>query len=101
MSGSFLPGLGWLAPPKSTRVWEPTLLWNQLRSLTEGFACATMKRHAKGISGLGRDSGDSCTSAVILFFPSEWEPAFVALLFLVIFGGFYFGYRSIYRSKSK
>jgi uncharacterized membrane protein len=40
-------------------------------------------------------------AAVILFFPSEWKPAFVALLFLVIFGGFYFGYRSIYRSKSK
>jgi len=32
--GSFLPGLGWLAPPKFTRVWEPTLLWNQLHSLT-------------------------------------------------------------------
>src|ERR1700730_15227582 len=27
--GSFLPGLGWLAPPKSIRVREPTLLWNQ------------------------------------------------------------------------
>ena len=23
---------GWFAPPKSTRAWEPTLLWNQLRS---------------------------------------------------------------------
>src|SRR5258708_39849926 len=34
MFGSFLPGLGWLAPPKSIRAWEPTLLWNQLRSLT-------------------------------------------------------------------
>jgi hypothetical protein len=32
MFGSFLPGLGWLAPPKSTRASEPTLLWNQLRS---------------------------------------------------------------------
>src|ERR1700686_1683648 len=30
--GSFLPGLGWFAPPKSTRAWEPTLLWNQLHS---------------------------------------------------------------------
>ncbi len=29
---------------------------------------------------------------VILFFPSEWKPAFVALLFLVIFSGFYFGF---------
>src|ERR1700693_1786159 len=36
--GSFLPGLGWLAPPKSTREWEPTLLWNQL--------------HAKPLSGI-------------------------------------------------
>src|SRR5207249_7726225 len=26
--GSFLPSLGWLAPPKFTRAWEPTLLWN-------------------------------------------------------------------------
>src|SRR5713226_5279095 len=26
--GSFLPGLGWLQPPKSTRAWDPTLLWN-------------------------------------------------------------------------
>jgi len=34
MFGSFLPGLGWLAPPKSIRVREPTLLWNQLHSLT-------------------------------------------------------------------
>src|ERR1700694_440180 len=32
--GSFLPGLGWLAPPKSIRAWEPTLLWNQLHSST-------------------------------------------------------------------
>src|SRR5229473_1690595 len=32
MFGSFLPGLGWLAPPKSIRAWEPTLLWNQLHS---------------------------------------------------------------------
>jgi len=24
------PGLGWLAPPKSIRAWEPTLSWNQL-----------------------------------------------------------------------
>jgi metal-dependent hydrolase (beta-lactamase superfamily II) len=32
---SFLPGLGWFAQsPKSTRVWQPTLSWNQLRSLT-------------------------------------------------------------------
>jgi hypothetical protein len=27
--GSFLPGLGWLAPAKSTRAWEPTLSWNR------------------------------------------------------------------------
>jgi hypothetical protein len=32
MFGSFFPGLGWLAPPKSIRAWEPTLLWNQLHS---------------------------------------------------------------------
>jgi len=25
---------GWFAPSKSTRAWEPTLSWNQLRSLT-------------------------------------------------------------------
>src|SRR5208282_1627066 len=25
---------GWFAPPKLTRAWEPTLLWNQLHSLT-------------------------------------------------------------------
>jgi hypothetical protein len=29
---------GWFAPPKLTRVWEPTLLWNQLHSLTS-FWC--------------------------------------------------------------
>jgi len=34
MFGSFLPDLGWLAPPKSIPAWEPTLLWNQLISLT-------------------------------------------------------------------
>src|SRR6266516_3369623 len=28
MFGSFLPSLSWLAPPKFTRAWEPTLLWN-------------------------------------------------------------------------
>ncbi len=33
--GSFLPGLGWFAPPKSVRAWEPTLLWNQLHSFAE------------------------------------------------------------------
>src|SRR5215472_5996417 len=35
MFGSFLPSLGWLAPPKFTRAWEPTLSWNQLRSKTD------------------------------------------------------------------
>src|SRR5437899_12796963 len=34
MFGSFLPSLGWLAPPKFTRAWEPTLLWNHYHSLT-------------------------------------------------------------------
>jgi len=38
MFGSFLPGLGWLAPLKSTRAWEPTLLWNQLRCAGMDFA---------------------------------------------------------------
>src|SRR5882672_8127267 len=38
MFGSFLPGLGWLAPPKSIRAWEPTLLWNQLHSLTPNLS---------------------------------------------------------------
>jgi hypothetical protein len=38
MFGSFLPGLGWFAPPKSIRAWEPTLLWNQLHSLTGGWS---------------------------------------------------------------
>ena len=32
LAAILLPGLGWLAPPKSTRVWEPTLSWNQLHS---------------------------------------------------------------------
>src|SRR5207249_7725308 len=32
MFGSFLPSLGWLAPPKFTRAWEPTLLWNHFTS---------------------------------------------------------------------
>src|SRR6266704_5405948 len=35
MFGSFLPSLGWLAPPKFTRVWEPTLLWNHFTSNPE------------------------------------------------------------------
>src|SRR5499425_1677254 len=30
------PGLGWFAPPKSTRRWEPTLSWNQLHQLRTG-----------------------------------------------------------------
>jgi hypothetical protein len=32
MFGSFLPSLGWLAPPKLTRASEPTLSWNHLHS---------------------------------------------------------------------
>src|SRR5215472_15887556 len=28
MFGFFLPSLGWLAPLRSARAWEPTLLWN-------------------------------------------------------------------------
>jgi len=42
MFGSFLPGLGWFAPPKSIRESEPTLLWNQFHSSTPGaggFEC--------------------------------------------------------------
>src|ERR1700751_1780673 len=27
------PGLGWFAPPKFTRGWEPTLLWNHYTHL--------------------------------------------------------------------
>jgi len=38
--GSFLPGLGWVAPPKSIRAWEPTLLWNHLHS-NEDLPCST------------------------------------------------------------
>src|SRR5947209_17926602 len=34
MFGSFLPSLGWLAPPKFTRAWEPTLLWNHLEAVS-------------------------------------------------------------------
>src|ERR1700746_3166808 len=37
MFGSFLSGLGWLAPPKSTRAWEPTLLWNHYTHLSHGL----------------------------------------------------------------
>ena len=33
--GSFLPGLGWFAPPKSTRAGEPTLLWNQFHQQSD------------------------------------------------------------------
>jgi len=33
LAAILLLGLGWLAPPKSTRVWEPTLSWNQFHSL--------------------------------------------------------------------
>src|SRR5436309_5113704 len=43
--GSLLPGLGWLAPPKSIRVREPTLLWNQLRSLTFPTSPCSMPLH--------------------------------------------------------
>src|SRR6202158_2637556 len=32
---------GWFAPPKLTRVWEPTLLWNQLHQPLEKAAEAT------------------------------------------------------------
>ena len=35
MFGSFLPSLGWLAPPKLTRRSEPTLSWNQFHSLRQ------------------------------------------------------------------
>src|SRR5215831_3929683 len=34
MFGSFLPSLGWFAPPKLTRGWEPTLSWNQFLAST-------------------------------------------------------------------
>src|ERR1700687_4790435 len=37
-SAPCLPSLfGWFAPPKFTRVWEPTLSWNQLHSLKLRF----------------------------------------------------------------
>src|SRR6202521_2686251 len=28
---------GWFAPPKLTRVWEPTLLWNQLHQQSDSW----------------------------------------------------------------
>jgi len=37
---SFLPSLGWFAPPKSTRAWEPTLLWNQLHQQSGERPCS-------------------------------------------------------------
>jgi hypothetical protein len=39
--------------------------------------------------------------AIVVFFPSAWRPAFLALLLLVVFAGFYFGYRFVYCAKSK
>ncbi len=44
--GSFLPGVGWFAPPKSIRVWEPTLLWNH-------FAVLSVKRSLRGFERKG------------------------------------------------
>src|SRR2546428_5330483 len=45
MFGSFLPGLGWLPPPKSIRAWEPTLLWNQFHQLPVPSAQAWLISH--------------------------------------------------------
>src|SRR5215470_19005129 len=43
------PGLGWLAPPKSTRGWEPTLLWNHYtqyqKAPTFTVRCESSKHH--------------------------------------------------------
>jgi hypothetical protein len=40
-----LPGLGWLAPPKSTRAWEPTLSWNQCRQrFVQAVTSPSMRR---------------------------------------------------------
>src|SRR5437773_9936371 len=39
--GSFLPSLGWLAPPKFTRAWEPTLLWNHFASNSQAVKLLT------------------------------------------------------------
>jgi hypothetical protein len=43
-NGSFLPGLGWLEPPKSTRAWEPTLLWNHYFRITGPFRNSLKRR---------------------------------------------------------
>jgi len=60
-----------------------------------------MKLHRKSVLGLLTILAILALTAIILFFPSEWKPAFIALLLLVVFGGFYFGYRSVYPSNSK
>src|SRR5690348_1205097 len=45
--GSFLPGLGWLAPPKLTRVWEPTLSWNQYCNVSPMVSGLTSAAHRR------------------------------------------------------
>jgi hypothetical protein len=60
-----------------------------------------MRRHLKGALGLFVILAIPALTAIILFFPSEWKPAFITLLLLIVFGGFYFGYRSVYRKSLK
>src|ERR1700675_4645587 len=47
MFGSFLSGLGWLEPPKSTRAWEPTLLWNHYTNYPGTGVLSEMAFHEK------------------------------------------------------
>ena len=51
----YLPGLGWLAPPKSTRAWEPTLFMESISPTTRSRASrGTVRQLARSsVSGNG------------------------------------------------
>src|ERR1700676_701873 len=55
---------GWFAPPKFTRGWEPTLLWNHLHSLTRSnlgtaldYRCGRRGFGSDFVFGFGRGLG--------------------------------------------
>src|SRR6266581_8210739 len=49
------PSLGWLAPPKFTRAWEPTLLWNHYTHdrVLSVIACSRQLSSTVGLLGRG------------------------------------------------
>src|SRR5206468_12813641 len=57
------PSLGWLAPPKFTRAWEPTLLWNHYTHdrVLSAIACFRQLLFVRA----GHKKGESVTRAFL------------------------------------